>query len=474
MALLFELSVLGLLMASGISAGYLLGLRGIVLMPGAVALAAAIRVVSYSFLEIAGLAQAGFIVWVSLSVLVLLAAVVRHYGGKELWLWLGIGSLVALVSTSVTRGLGLRGIPHSDSLWILSLSDLIQRAGDLEIVGGRTAIKRGFSFPLLLSLGPEGEILSGLIVLIFISLVFAAIWAVRALAPQLTRRQWVWILVPVGILLLSAPIVGRALLYVNGHTLTALGVTLAAVAVAISVRDQMLTRQNLLLVALGLMLISTTRPEGVAFAAIIAAPLLSQRWLKRLDVRLIVGSALLSFGLWVYVYDAYIADLIRLYDERFPIAMVLATLLVGLKIFDFLRFRLVPLAGLGMGLLLGLVVLTNLDSLQDDLVAQFENMFLGAGFWGSFFIGLIPTLIAIGRKGMSTQYRTLLTISVLMFVGSFVAKLMDGGLVGDPTLGRVGWTDSLNRMWLHVFAIFLITAIVGLAERIKALERITA
>ena len=131
MALLFELSVLGLVMASGISAGYLLGLRGIVLIPGAVALAAAIRVVSYSFLEISGLAQAGFIVWVSLSVLVLLAAVVRHYGAKELWLWLGIGSLVALVSTSVTRGLGLRGIPHSDSLWILSLSDLIQRAGDL-------------------------------------------------------------------------------------------------------------------------------------------------------------------------------------------------------------------------------------------------------------------------------------------------------------------------------------------------------
>lgn len=474
MEFFFELAVLALLMSSGISAGYLLGLRSLVLIPAAVALAAAIRVVSYSFLELTGLAEVGFLVWASLSALLLLAALVRHFGAKDYLLWLGVGSLVALVSVSVTRGLGLRGIPHSDSLWILSLSDLIQRAGDLEIVGGRTAIKRGFSFPLLLSLGPQGEILSGLIVLIFVALVVAALWAVRELAPQLTRRQWVWILVPVGILLLSAPIIGRAVLYLNGHTLTALGVTVAATAVVISVRDQMLSRQNLLVIALGLMLISTTRPEGIAFAAIIAAPLLSQRWISRLDVRLIAGSALLSFGLWIYVYDAYIADLVRLYDERFPIAMVLATFLVGLKIFDFLRFRLVPLAGLGMGLLLGLVVLTNLDSLQDDLMAQFENMFLGAGFWGSFFIGLIPTLIAIGRKGLSVQYQTLLSISILMFVGSFVAKLMDGGLVGDPTLGRVGWTDSLNRMWLHVFAIFLVTAIVGLAERIKQLERITA
>ena len=474
MELFFELAVLALLMSSGISAGYLLGLRGLVLIPAAVALAAAIRVVSYSFLELTGLAEAGFLVWVSLSVLLLLAALVRHFGAKDYLLWLGVGSVAALVSVSVTRGLGLRGIPHSDSLWILSLSDLIQRAGDLEIVGGRTAIKRGFSFPLLLSLGPQGEILSGLIVLIFVALVVAALWAVRELAPTLTRRQWVWILVPVGILLLSAPIVGRAVLYLNGHTLTALGVTLAATAVAISVRDQMLSRQNLLVIALGLMLISTTRPEGVAFAAIIAAPLISRRWISRLDVRLIAGSALLSFGLWIYVYDAYIANLLRLYDERFPIAMLLATFLVGLKIFDFLRFRLVPLAAIGMGLLFGFVLFTNLDSLQDDLMAQFENMFLGAGFWGSFFIGLIPTLIAIGRKGLSVQYQTLLTISILMFVGSFVAKLMDGGLVGDPTLGRVGWTDSLNRMWLHVFAIFLVTAIVGLAERIKQLERITA
>ena len=474
MEFLFELAVMALLMASGISAGYLLGLRGLVLIPAAVALAAAIRVVSYSFLELTGLAEAGFLVWVSLSVLLLLAALIRHFGAKDYLLWLGVGSVAALVSVSVTRGLGLRGIPHSDSLWILSLSDLIQRAGDLEIVGGRTAIKRGFSFPLLLSLGPEGEILSGLIVLIFVALVFAALWAVRELAPTLTRRQWVWILVPVGILLLSAPIVGRAVLYLNGHTLTALGVTLAATAVAISVRDQMLSRQNLLLVALGLMLISTTRPEGVAFAAIIAAPLISRRWISRFDVRLIAGSALLSFGLWIYVYDAYIANLLRLYDERFPIAMLLATFLVGLKIFDFLRFRLVPLAAIGMGLLFGFVLFTNLDSLQADLMAQFENMFLGAGFWGSFFIGLIPTLIAIGRKGLSVQYQTLLTTSILMFVGSFVAKLMDGGLVGDPTLGRVGWTDSLNRMWLHVFAIFLVTAIVGLAERIKQLERITA
>lgn len=472
MQLLIEFGVLALLLSSGISLGYAAGLRGAILVPAGLAISAVIRVLSYSLLEIFNQSQLAFMTWVILSIGALAFGLVRFVTERAYWVWLLAGTAAALVGPLITRGLGLRGIPHSDSLWILTLSDLMQRSGDLEIVGGRTAIKRGFSFPMLLSLGPEGEFLSGLIVVIFIALVFAIYWAVGQLAPRLNQRQWLWILLPIALVLLTAPIIWRAVLYINGHTLTAIGVTMAAAAVAISVRDEMLSRQNLLLISLGLALISTTRPEGVAFAAVIAAPLISQRWVSRWDVRLIAGSALMSFGIWMYVYDGYIPNLIRLYDERFPIAMAIGTFLVGLKIFDFLRFRLVPLAFAGMAAILLFVLASNLESLLDDIWAQTQNIFFGAGFWGTFFLGLIPTLIAIGRKGLSAGYQTMLTISLLMVLGSFVAKLMDGGLFGDPTLGRTGWTDSLNRMWLHVFGIFLVTAIVGLAERTRQLERI--
>lgn len=472
MQLLIEFGVLALLLSSGISLGYAAGLRGAILVPAGLAISAVIRVLGYSLLEIFNQSQLAFMTWVILSIGALAFGLVRFVTERAYWVWLLAGTAAALVGPLITRGLGLRGIPHSDSLWILTLSDLMQRSGDLEIVGGRTAIKRGFSFPMLLSLGPEGEFLSGLIVVIFIALVFAIYWAVGQLAPRLNQRQWLWILLPIALVLLTAPIIWRAVLYINGHTLTAIGVTMAAAAVAISVRDEMLSRQNLLLISLGLALISTTRPEGVAFAAVIAAPLISQRWVSRWDVRLIAGSALMSFGIWMYVYDGYIPNLIRLYDERFPIAMAIGTFLVGLKIFDFLRFRLVPLAFAGMAAILLFVLASNLESLLDDIWAQTQNIFFGAGFWGTFFLGLIPTLIAIGRKGLSAGYQTMLTISLLMVLGSFVAKLMDGGLFGDPTLGRTGWTDSLNRMWLHVFGIFLVTAIVGLAERTRQLERI--
>jgi hypothetical protein len=187
--------------------------------------------------------------------------------------------------------------------------------------------------------------------------------------------------------------------------------------------------------------------------------------LTRWQIRLVVGSALMSFGLWMYVYDSYIPNLFRLYDERFPIAMLIGTFLVGLKIFDWLRFQLVPLAYLGMGGLFGFVLVTNFAELIDDLGLQFQNAFLGAGFWGTFFVALVPTLLVIGRRNLSVEYLLLVNISAMLVLGSLTAKLLDGGLFGDPTLGRLGWTDSLNRMWLHGFGIFVVSAVVGLAQR---------
>ena len=42
--------------------------------------------------------------------------------------------------------------------------------------------------------------------------------------------------------------------------------------------------------------------------------------------------------------------------------------------------------------------------------------------------------------------------------------MVDGGQFGSPTLGRVGWDDSLNRMWFHFIGLFIVTAVVGVAQ----------
>lgn len=473
-AFLSELVTLVVFASSGFALSYLVGARNLAqAIAMGIGLSVLWRTLSHSILYFFGFGEYSQEVWLAGSLVAIFVAAILRLKESGLWLGFGASAIFAMTSALVTRGLGLSGIPHSDSLWILTLSDLFQRNGDMEIVGGRTAIKRGFAYPLSLALGPEGSILTGLTPLIYLGLVLAIWWAVVTLAPKLEVKAWLWILAPLALVLVTAPIVLRAIWYVNGHTLTALGITLAVTAVVVAVRDQSLSRLGLTAIMVGLALISLTRPEGVAFAAVIAAPLISRRWISRWDVRLIAGSAFISFGIWMYLYDGYIPNLIRMYDERFPILMLILSFVSGMKIIDFFRFRLVPLALIGMTGLLGLVLVRGFGSLTDDIWAQIQNMFLGFGFWGGFFIAIILGLILIGYKDLSISYKTLLLIVSMLALGSLVAKLLDGGLFGDPTLGRLGWTDSLNRMWLHSFGIFIITLLVGYAERVSQRAKVT-
>lgn len=463
--LLHELVTLVVFASSGFALSYLLGARDFAqAIAMGIGLSVLWRTLSHSLLYFFGFGDYSQEVWLGGSLVAILLAGIMRLKEAGLWFGLGVSTILAITSAILTRGLGLSGIPHSDSLWILTLSDLFQRNGNMEIVGGRTAIKRGFAYPLSLSLGPDGSILTGLTPLIYLGLVLAIWWAVVSLAPKLEFKTWLWVLAPLGLVLVTAPIVLRAIWYVNGHTLTALGITLAVTSVAVAVRDESLSRLGLSALMIGLALISLTRPEGVAFAAVIAAPLISRRWISRWDVRIIAASAFMSFGIWMYLYDGYIPNLIRMYDERFPILMLILSFVSGMKIVDFFRFRLVPLALIGMLGLLGLVLVRSFGSLADDLWAQIQNMFLGYGFWGGFFIAMTLGLILTGYKDLSVSYKTLLLIVVMLVLGSMAAKLLDGGLFGDPTLGRLGWTDSLNRMWLHSFGIFIITLLVGYAE----------
>jgi len=38
----------------------------------------------------------------------------------------------------------------------------------------------------------------------------------------------------------------------------------------------------------------------------------------------------------------------------------------------------------------------------------------------------------------------------------------------------LGWTDSLNRMWLHSFGIFIITLVIGFAQSISQKAKVSA
>jgi hypothetical protein len=468
---LLEVMTLGLIMLSGVSAAWLMGARNWLLLVSLGLLASySWRWISYAGLNAFGLLEAATPVWYVGSVLLIAGGAWAASRRKKFVLAAGVGTLMALISPALTRLLGWRGVDHSDSLWILTLSDHFQAAGDPTILGGRTAIKRGFGYPLMLALGPEGESLTGFTPLVYLALMATVAWVLIRLLPQ---TQW-WLVVSLSVLITAVVYIPlmpwRALLYVNGHTLNALGVTLAVGAAAIIIRDKAIRAPHLMAVVLGLATISTTRPEGVAFAALIAAPLISARWLGgrkryRWAVRLITASALLPFASWMWVYDASLTRLLRFEPWEFVVVALILTFMSGLEIFDWFRERMphFVIAALVLALLAAAVLFG--DGLLPGLSAQWTNLGEARGHWGFYLLAVIPLLIITGWRNTSREYRLLAYVTLSFVLATFASKMLDGGQTGSPDLGRVGWSDSLNRMWLHGFGIFIITAIVGLVQR---------
>jgi hypothetical protein len=141
--------------------------------------------------------------------------------------------------------------------------------------------------------------------------------------------------------------------------------------------------------------------------------------------------------------------------------------LPALKMFDWLRFRLVPVALISMTVVFIAAEVVFHNALRKGNQALADNLFYGSGRWGIFFGAIVLGIILGNWKKMTPEHKTLLAITGSLVLGSLITKMLDGGQFGHPTLGRTGWSDSLNRMWLQSFAIFLVTVLVGLVQNNK-------
>jgi hypothetical protein len=464
--MLTEYAVLLLISLGGIAIAWQLGIRNLWLsIPGGLMIAVVLRDVLFSTMNMVNQR------WISgfafFGILALGLVVSAWQAGRGLYKNMILGTVISVLATTSTRVIGLQGTPHPDSLWILSLTRLFDLNGNIAFLNGHTAIKRGFSYPLLLSLGPSGQYLSGLTPYIYAALGCLVIWVVRQLTREAARKRVIWVS---GLLLLatfSTVMPLRAIFYINGHTLTAVGMLAAAGVAAIAVRDFELTREHLLIVCLGVFTASTSRIEGIALVALVVLPLISQRWIRRSAILWIIGSGTFGLCMWLATYHSYIINATDLPWYVFMAIVVAAGCLPALKIFDWLRFRLVPLALISMTVLFIAAEVVFHNALRKGNQALADNLFYGSGRWGIFFGAIVLGIVLGNWKKMSPEHKTLLAITASLILGSLITKMLDGGQFGHPTLGRTGWSDSLNRMWLQSFAIFLVTVLVGLVQNNK-------
>lgn len=463
----YDWVVLALVLGGGFSIARLLGVAGLALQLASGLLFGVLwRELSFATTNVFSLTEWSWALWLIGSLGAMALALARGWRG-----WLrGFGAAFGLAGAAAsTRIFGLAGTPHSDSIWIFTLSDLMSSGGDMGILNGRTSIKRGFGYPLMLALGQNGEHLTVITPLIALVLAVAAIWLVRELAGRrIGILEWLLIGGFTTAAVLSATVPVRSIFYVNGHTLLALGLLLLVAISVLANRDGRLAPGHLAVAMAGIAVVATTRPEGIALAALAVLPLISRDWLKGWQVVALVSSATLPLALWLAVYDSYIINATGLWWPIFAAMLVGGGALVAIRPLKWLRNNSVTLAVVGMiGLLIGAILLL-FGRLQRGLLALWQNQVLTEGLWGFTLLGLVFVFVLIGLRGTSVEYRTLLASSVLLILGTLITKMLDGGQFGDPTLGRLGWSDSLNRMWLHGFTIFVVTAVVGILQRRKS------
>jgi hypothetical protein len=302
---------------------------------------------------------------------------------------------------------------------------------------------------------------------IFGALGCLVIWAMRELVGAQPRKRVLWVSVGLLALTFSTVMPVRAIFYVNGHTLTAVGMLAAAIAVVVAVREYHVTREQLLVVCLGVFTASTSRVEGIVLSALIVLPLLAQPWIRRREIVWIISSGTFGLAMWLSTFHSYIIHATHLPWFVFMAIMVGLGMLPALKIFDWVRTRIMPIALIAMGVVFVGAEVVFHSALRKGNQALYDNLIGGSGRWGWFFPALVVCLLLGWVKLATPEHKTLIYITTALVLVSLIAKMVDGGQFGHPTLGRTGWSDSLNRMWLQSFAIFLVTALVGLVQNNK-------
>lgn len=468
---LFEFLTLLVMGASGVGLGVLFGWRHPLLLAGmAVGVSGSVRVLSALVVWSAGhpewLIEAWWVASVPLAAGAGVLAVRREARSTLLGGATFLGMAVVALAVKYVLDIGERH--HRDSASMIELAQLIfQIERDVSEAGGPE--KRGLMYPLLLALGPEGRILSAATPLILLSIVALSVWLTLRLTASVDRR-FVWAGIGlVGLFSLTVPIARVALTYLNSHTMMALGV-LALVGGVVLVRHAgRFTPSLTALLAIGVIIGTTARIEGIVSVLVILASLVGSSVVRGIQARVtvfsLVGLAGVSLAWWMSAYDSPVLTDFGVTSLAVAGVALAGGALVALPFVDRVRPWLFTITiAVVFGMILRVMIQSGNPFLLID--AQRTNVLLGYGGWGVAASALGASLILLGWRARSESYRRLAVMTVLLIFTMLVAKIFDGG-----GFGREGFYDSVNRMWLHTIGVAAVTMAVGYAEVLQAAVR---
>lgn len=464
----YELAVLVLLGASGIAVSALVGLRAPVLM------AVAGLGFGISLRLLAGLAAIAFgevglsrNLWLFLAVSAIIASgIINRWDYKPILQAFSLSIALTALSIAVKYVFRIGEMQHADSSDVIFRSLLVIQGG-ADDLSPLSEPKRGFLYPLMLALGPDGRILGAFTPQVFFTMALLLIW----LSWRATREFGFWpriiALTSVGAFLLTVPMVRISITYINSHTLVGFASFLMTAAAILTIETKSYSSENAWLFAVSAVIAVTSRIEAILVVAILVASLLrryrlttQERW--RFSFSLL--APVISLFAWLVLTKSSLFENYGLNPLLSAGIALLAVVVASHGAFERLQKLFLPLAAVATGLYLGWTVLGSSDPIH-KLTAQWENFGLGAGGWGATAWVFLLLVLLLGWRNQTSLYRWLLALSLILLAATFLSKTLDGVTIGGSgSFGRESFYDSLNRMMLHLLPLFSLTVALGLTK----------
>lgn len=436
-------------------------------LPVGLILLIAIRLVTYSLLALVQLTQfANLIFYVALLAIC----------GFGIWHWrkqlrltdFALAAAVSVISVAQVWVLGVFPPKHGDSLYILAMAEKLSTGAGPAGFNNSNAIKRGFAYPAMLSISEPGTYYAAFTFFNFACLLLLAFWLVKALTKTLNQRQVTLVFAGLTVAAFTSAMGLRLMVYINGHLMFGLAILAAVSVILLSRQRGSLDRAGLFILLACQIVLTTSRPEGVAFAVLVALPILEQRILKPLLVATLIALPMLSFTIWLVIFDSYLLESIPLGAVTLLALGVIGGVITSLPFVGRLLKHSTTMAIATFGLLLLAVTALAPEQMASGFAAQAVNLFGLGGDWGfTFWILLAVIAISAGTIKQVSELALMLKLGLLFALASFSSKLADAGQSGTISIGRVAWQDSLNRMWIHFVMLFLVIAVVAFATRLQ-------
>lgn len=444
------------LAVGGVSLAWLVGLRHpIILAVTGFALSVIVRTALYLLVILTPLPLTSRDLWIVLSALATVSALVLARTSRLFWLGLAAGVGLASIAFITKNLMNIGERFHEDSVAIIASSLVVFSEDEPS-----PAIKSGLAFPLMLSSGPAGELFTSFTPLVFVNLATIVVWTGWRLTKKLLSPSAFVILATLMLAVSwSTPMVRAQMFYINAHVLAALGIALIVAGFLMSVNTLTLGPPWSTMVLIGGVLASWARFEGMAIVLmallpLIASPLISSRT-HRLTVVISTTLPVASWAIWVSAVGGEVPLIETRNAWIIPLLVLAGATLWILPQLDSLRRHTVTIGFIALATIAVVFIGQNAVLLP----LQVRNIFVGLGGWGFVAPAFLLLLVLIGLNNTTREYRHLLGMVAVAIVGAFVIKMLDGG-----GLGRQGFNDSINRSWTHWLPIFWLTATVGVAQ----------